>query len=123
MGIDAPDAGKTFLLMNGHSFGIGEQQVYAIERSADLTVRFRDAAGTLRTKRYHHPIRPSVAFTIEGVSSTGRPVLAMAAYNPASPNQQQPPPSPESPPPSPELDEHGSLATAGDADSFAPASI
>ncbi|MDQ6825224.1 MAG: hypothetical protein M3007_07165 [Candidatus Eremiobacteraeota bacterium] len=125
MGVDAPDAGKTFLLMNGHSFGIGEQQVYAIERSADLSVHFRDAAGTLRTKRYHHHIRTSVAFTIEGVSSAGRPVLAMAAYNPnpASANPEPPPPSPQSPPPSPELDERGSLATAGYAGSFAPASI
>jgi hypothetical protein len=129
LGVGGPPAPKTVLLMSGHTFGLGEQQVYAIDRTADLTVRFRDATGTLRTKKYHHQLRNSVAFTIEGVSSGGHPVLAMVTANPVAASTSSPaaypaaPAAPVSPPPSPELDEHGALAIAGDAADLAPASI
>jgi len=141
-GFDTAPAPKTILLMSGHAFGIGEQQVYAIDTSADLVVRFRDSSGTARTKHYRHTVRTSVAFTIEGVSSSGHAVLALATANsapqvtpsatesaapyvttPSAPYGTATPASPHSPPPSPELDEHGALAVAGSAADLAPASI
>lgn len=125
MGVDAPSASKTYLLMTGHTFGIGEQQVYAIDRSADLTIRYRDEIGELRSATYRHHLRSSAAFTIEGVSSAGRAVLAVATTNPApqSSAYATAASAPAAPPPSPELDERGALtAQAGMAD-LLPASL
>ncbi len=117
-----------YLYVGGHTFGLGEQQVYAIERDTSLTVRYKDASGNVKTPSFDQHVQSSVAWTIEGFSSTGSPVIALAfaryssAGGPVLPIASGSPleltavapsptqaPSPQSPQPSPALDAHGAL--------------
>ena len=121
--VGAPQAatasGPVALYAGGHPFGIGEQQVYLIDRASTLTVHYRDGQGELRSKSFHYHAQTSVAWTIEGFSSAGGPVLAVvtaaptpppsATPTPASPSTQ---PSPHAPEPSPVLDAYGVGAPA-----------
>jgi hypothetical protein len=127
----ATASGPVALYAGGHPFGIGEQQVYLIDRASTLTVRYRDNEGELRTKTFHYHAQTSVAWTIEGISSAGGPVLAVTTAAPTAPDSASPmpPPSaepiPHSPEPSPMLDAHGVGAPArGSAlDELTPASL
>lgn len=124
----SPPAPKAYFSVGGHAFGLGEQQVYVIDRQAELVVRYRDAGGTLRSKTYGQGGQRSVAMTIEGISSAGGPVLALATLAPvpvgsASPESAQSPQPPQSPPPSPELDAAGAGDASGSISDLAPASI
>jgi hypothetical protein len=136
LGIAAPPgadgAAQTSLYAGGHPFGIGEQQVYLIDRESTLAVRWRNHDGDLTTKTFHYHARTSVAWTIEGLSSAGGPVLGVATAAPTpsgttSPAAPLPSPlaSPPSPSPSPTLDAHGagSIAPGSALAEFAPASI
>lgn len=127
LGVAAPTGtdAKAYFFVGGHAFGIGEQQVYVIDRSAELTVHYRDAAGTLRSKTYRHHAQRSVAMTIEAIASAGGPVLgvvtaAPAASGSATPSSERSPPSP---PPSPVLDQQGAANPSGLMTDLAPASI
>ncbi len=122
LGVAAPpgtsSAAQTSLYAFGHPFGIGEQQVYLIDRESALTVRWRDRSGELKSKTFHYHAQTSVAWTIEGLSSAGGPVLGVATAAPTSSATAEPPPSalpslaPSSPAPSPTLDAHGAGGVA-----------
>lgn len=66
------------MFVSDHVYGTGEQQVYAIARDARLTVRFARADGTLLTQTAVLHDSSSVAFTVEGFTDAGAPVLAVA---------------------------------------------
>ncbi len=144
--IAASAPAKTYVFVPGHESGLGEQQVYVVERQADLVVRYRDARGVMRTKSYHHRADVSIAMTTEGVASSGTAVLALStaqASTPtpdnhlvgeAAPHEAPSPISAITPStyyetsapevsPSPILDEHGSLDATGPMADFAPASL
>jgi len=115
----ATASGTVALYAAGHPFGIGEQQVYLIDRASTLTVRYRDGQGELHSKTFHYHAQTSVAWTIEGLSSAGGPVLAVVTAAPTPPPSAAPtaPPaspqtSPHAPEPSPILDQHGVGAPA-----------
>ncbi|MDQ6767882.1 MAG: hypothetical protein M3Z41_08745 [Candidatus Eremiobacteraeota bacterium] len=142
----APPAGsssaKMRLYVSGHAFGIGEQQVYLVDRESQLTVRFRDPAGQLHSKVFHSHAQSSVAWTIEGLASGGMPVMGVATAAPV-PSASSPPatalpvgvpsssiltapskqPSPQPAPPSPTIDAQGATETGGALDDLSPASI
>ncbi|MDQ6781357.1 MAG: hypothetical protein M3Z37_09440, partial [Candidatus Eremiobacteraeota bacterium] len=126
MGVEAPVPSRTALTLPGHSLGIGEQQVFVIDRMADLNLRFRDDLGRVHATHYRSHLTSSIAFTIEGVSSAGTLVLGLALPGSPQPQSSQaqpvPPVTPLSPPPSPELDQGATLPTRSVAD-FSPASI
>jgi len=136
LGIAAPPSAnglsQTSLYAGGHPFGIGEQQVYLIDRESTLAVRWRNRNGDLMTKTFHYHARTSVAWTIEGISSAGGPVLGVATAAPtpsgtSSPVAPLPSPSASapSPLPSPTLDARGagSIAPGSALAEFAPASV
>jgi hypothetical protein len=117
----------------GRTFGVGEQQTYTIEQSVKLTVRFRKADDSLDVKNLVSKARRSVAFTVEGVSSAGNPVLGVATASetapPASPKplpygaKPSPSPSPaasQSPPPSPDVRADGAVNLEGGLADLAP---
>ena len=133
---------KTYYYVGGHLFGIGEQQVYLIDRDSILTVRYRTVRGDVQSKTFHRRVQSSVAWTIEGLASGGAPILGVATAAPTpegvvSISTLQPvrstlpstpaPPSPEpsgvSPRPSPMLDVRGAAAPTGALADLAPASI
>ena|GEM_PF-1301018 len=133
---------KTYYYVGGHLFGIGEQQVYLIDRDSILTVRYRTAHGDLQSKMFHRRLQSSLAWTIEGLASGGAPILGVATAAPTpvgvvSISTLQPvrstlpstpvPPSPEpsdvSPRPSPMLDAQGAGAPESALADLAPASI
>lgn len=137
MGIAAPPGtsgdGKAYFFVAGHTFGIGEQQVYLVDRETQLIVRYRDANGELASKTFHQHVRSSVAWTIEGIASGGGPVLGVAtaapsptaigSTTPAPAPSPSPTPSPASPTPSPMLDSQGAIAPNSAMSEVAPASI
>jgi hypothetical protein len=140
-----PDVGagaKTYFYVGGHTFGIGEQQVYVVDEDSVLDVRYRDANGDLQSRVIHHRVRSSVAWTIEGLASGGGPVLGVTTAVPAplgsvsvstlEPLRSAPPARPtaqssqgsaQSPPPSPMLDPQGAAAPGSALGDLAPASI
>lgn len=126
MGVEAPAPSRTAFTLPGHSLGIGEQQVFVIDRTADLNLRFRDDLGRVHATHYRSHLATSIAFTVEGVSSSGSLVLGLALPGSPQPQSSQalpiPAVAPLSPPPSPELDQAGTLPTQKVAD-FGPASI
>jgi hypothetical protein len=99
---------KTSYYVAGHVFGIGEQQVYVVARTATLTVQFRNASGSLQTRTYKQADHESVAWTIEGMSSAGGPILGVSTA--ASGASKRPPPVAQ---PSPMLDAHGAGSASG----------
>lgn len=82
LGVAAPPGATgdamSYFLVPGHVFGLGEQQVYLIDRETQLVVRYRDGVGDLRSKALRQHVHSSVAWTIEGISSSGGPVLGVA---------------------------------------------
>jgi len=133
---------KTYYYVGGHLFGIGEQQVYLIDRDSILTVRYRTALGGVQSTTFHRRVQSSVAWTIEGLASGGGPILGLATAPPtpegvvsistlqpvrstlpSTPPPPSPEPSGESPRPSPMLDAHGATAPTGALADLAPASI
>ncbi len=144
--IAAAPPSKTYVFVPGHEYGLGEQQVYVVDRQADLVVRYRDAHGITRTKSYRHHADVSIAMTTEGVASSGTAVLALSTAQAGTPTpfdrvvgettpREAPSPISAITPsayyetsapavsPSPTLDEHGSLDATGPMADFAPASI
>ena len=114
---EATAAGPVAFYAGGHPFGIGEQQVYLIDRAATLIVHYRDAQGDARSKTFHYHAQTSVAWTIEGFSSGGGPVLAVTTAAPTASSPMPPATPSASPveqhaPPSPSLDPHGVGAPA-----------
>ncbi|HXM17260.1 MAG TPA: hypothetical protein VN934_00450 [Candidatus Tumulicola sp.] len=118
----APPPRTATAFVPGRSFGIGEQQVYTIEQNTKLTVRFRRPDGSIDVKNLESTTRRSVAFTVEGLSSAGNPVLAVATAvaiaSPAAGAAATPSASPKavpsaSPPPSPDVRSDGSVNVDG----------
>ncbi len=114
----------------GHAFGIGEQQVYLIDRSSTLVVRYRDSNGDVHPKTFHYHALTSVGWTVEGLTSTGGPILGVATAAPSPSGSQTPSnptsqPTPQSPAPSPTLDARGATAPAAGSAlaELAPASV
>ncbi len=62
----------------GRQYGLGERQTYVIDRDARLTVRLAGPAGTIVSKTIDSVDESSVAFTVEGFTDAGMPVLAVA---------------------------------------------
>lgn len=98
--------------------------MYAIEQDTKLTVRFRRPDGSIDVKNLESATRRSVAFTVEGLSSAGNPVLAVAtavatATSSRAPGAMATPSaSPKaapsaSPPPSPDVRSDGSVNVDG----------
>ncbi len=123
-GVANPDsqnpAQKTYYYVAGHVFGIGEQQVYVVQRTATLTVRYRDAGGSLQSQTFRQADRDSVAWTIEGIASGGGPILGVSTAAPVSTASASPSPSPTmnavatpSPQSSPTLDALGAGGAGG----------
>ena len=146
LGIAAPpsvsDDTKTYYYVGGHTFGIGEQQVYLVDRDSILTVRYRDARGKVQSKTIRRRVQSSIAWTIEGLASGGSPVLGVATAAPTpvgavavstlmpvrstlpfAPAPPSPQPSGVSPTPSPMLDPQGAAAPGSPLADLAPASI
>lgn len=91
-----------------------------MQRTATLTVRFRDASGVVQSRTFKQTDRDSIAWTIEGIGSGGGPILGVSTAAPVSTASASPSPTPSpsasptatpSPRPSPMLDAQG----AGDA--------
>jgi hypothetical protein len=128
--VSAPPTTTAF--MPGRTFGIGEQQVYSIEQDTKLIVRFRRADGSIDARNIESNTKRSVAFTVEGLTSAGNPVLgvATAVATPApsggsenAPAQGTAQPSASasvSPPPSPDVAADGSVRVDGDLAGLAP---
>lgn len=133
---------KTYFYVGGHAFGLGEQQVYLVDREATITVRYRSDRGDVQSKNIRRRIQSSVAWTVEGLASGGAPILGVATAAPTpvgavSVSTLQPvrssspstpvPPSPtlsgESPRPSPMLDSQGASAGGSPLADVAPISI
>lgn len=62
----------------GRQYGLGERQTYLIDRAARLTVRFPRSDGTIVSKSVTSVGESSVAFTVEGYTDAGMPVLGIA---------------------------------------------
>jgi hypothetical protein len=62
----------------GRQYGLGERQSYAMSRDARLTVRFARTGGAVSTKTVSATRESSVAFTVEGFTDSGMPVLGVA---------------------------------------------
>ncbi|MDQ2817401.1 MAG: hypothetical protein M3T49_04210 [Candidatus Eremiobacteraeota bacterium] len=75
--VGGPSVGAP-LFPRGHVYGAGEQQVYAIDRRASLTVRVRDRKGHVRSASVRLRDRLSIALTVEGFAGDGAPTLAAA---------------------------------------------
>jgi hypothetical protein len=84
------------------AFGIGEQQVYVIERHQTVDVRFRAPNGDLVSKQLTRDDVHSVAFTVEG-SDAGDIVLAAVSDATAQPDSA----------PSPTVRADGTISAAG----------
>jgi len=84
------------------AFGIGEQQVYVIERHQTVDVHFRAPNGDLVSKHVSRDDIHSVAFTVEG-SDAGDIVLAAVSDAPAQIDSA----------PSPTVRADGTIAAAG----------
>jgi hypothetical protein len=61
-----------------HAYGLGERQAYVIARDTRLVLRFARADGTIGSKTIAGADERSVAFTVEGFSDNGQPVLGVA---------------------------------------------
>jgi hypothetical protein len=113
----------------GRVFGTGEQQVYAIERHESITATYRAPSGEMVTKHFDFSARTSVAYTVEGFSSDGAAVLALATANDASPAatpSASPTPSPSAAPstsPSPMLHLDGTTAATGGLEELTPIAL
>jgi hypothetical protein len=59
-------------------YGLGERQSYVMSRDARLTVRFSRPGGALSAKTVAKARESSVAFTVEGFTDAGTPVLGIA---------------------------------------------
>lgn len=79
----APSSVDAFL--PNRTFGLGEQQVYVIERSQSVVVRYRNADGDVVSKALTRNDSHSVALTVEAYASDGGAVLGVAAEAPPLP--------------------------------------
>jgi len=104
----------------GRSFGLGEQQVYAIQVRETLVLRFRTPPGKLVTQTLRANSRRSVAFTVEGFNAAGAPVLAYATSR-LSGGRTPSGAALAAPPPSPTVGADGTLSDAGAFADIAPA--
>ncbi len=123
---------KAYYSVPGHAFGIGEEQVYVIARTSTLTVRYRDGSAASKSQTFKENASSSVAWTVEGISSAGGPILGVATAAPVSTASASPTPtiSPSttptasaSPQPSPMLDAQGAGAPTGALADLASASF
>jgi len=62
----------------GRAYGLGEHQTYLIDRDAHLTVRLARPDGSTLSKTVTAVDESSVAFTVEGFTDAGTPVLGVA---------------------------------------------
>jgi hypothetical protein len=109
---------KASYAVAGHVFGIGEEQVFVVRSNTTLTVHYRDAAGNLHSETFRQDVATSVAWTVEGTTASGGPILGIAtpsSSSPRSPSQDQQP--------SPMLDSAGVGSTSGSLGELAAASF
>jgi hypothetical protein len=76
---DQAGQGDAYYAVTGHAFAVGEQQVYLIQRTSALTLRYRDARGDLKSQTDRENISTSLAWTVEGIGADGGPILAVAS--------------------------------------------
>jgi hypothetical protein len=74
----APDQPQNVFLP-GRTFGLGEQQVYLVERNESIVVRFRNANGDVVSKTVKRRDHHSFALTVVGFDADGSAVLAVSA--------------------------------------------
>lgn len=101
----------------GRQYGLGERQTYVMSRDARLTVRFARPNGAVSTKTVAAVRESSVAFTVEGFTDSGMPVLGVAT---ADQNASDASSEGSSATASPVIDDDGGVRSESFAD-FAPA--
>jgi hypothetical protein len=109
--------GRASYTVAGHVFGIGEEQVFVVRKDTTLTIHYRDAAGKLGSSTFRQAVATSVAWTVEGTTANGGPILGIATPSSSqrSPSQDQQP--------SPMLDSAGIGSTNGSLGELAAASF
>ncbi|MBV8281450.1 MAG: hypothetical protein JO347_05225 [Candidatus Eremiobacteraeota bacterium] len=98
--------------MPNRVFGLGEQQVYVIQRRQTIVVRFRGPSGDLETKQIARQDTHSVALTVEGYDS-GAAVVAVADDSRTDTTSW----------PSPSIRADGSVVQAGPLESLSAAGL
>ena len=74
----AADAPSGPIFFPGRQYGLGERQSYVMSRDARLTVRFARTGGAVSSTTVTATHESSVAFTVEGYTDAGLPVLGVA---------------------------------------------
>jgi hypothetical protein len=103
----------------GREYGLGERQTYVIDRDARLTVRLAGPNGVVVSKSTDSVDERSVAFTVEGFTDAGMPVLAVAT---AVRGESEVSNDGSSAPPSPVIETDGTVPSDTFA-GFAPAAV
>ena len=115
------------IFVPGRVYGLGEQQVYLVERSQKVVVRFRDPSGKAVERTATRSDQGSVAFTVEGFTADGSTVLAVSVIAPTADSLQGPADSASQPAPealaSPAVSADGRIADGGRFDALAPATL
>ena len=116
------------IFVPGRVYGLGEQQVYLVERSQKVVVRFRDPGGKAVERTENRSDQGSVALTVEGFASDGSTVLAISVVAPAADSARGPAPDtlPQpagEAPASPAVTADGRIADGGGFDALAPATL
>jgi len=73
--------------------GLGGRNVYVIERSQTITVRYRNQNGDVVSKSMTHKDSHSVALTVEAYADNGAAILAVAGDSAQAPRQVAPSPA------------------------------
>ena len=106
------------VFMPGRVYGLGEQQVYLVERSETVTVRFRTDAGDVVVRTVKRSDQRSVAFTVEGYGADGSAVVAVSTDGETNANGDA-----VAVQPSPGITTDGRLANDGRLDVLNPANL
>ena len=79
-----PAATNVTAFLPNRSFGLGEQQVYVIERNQTIVVRYHNADGDIVRKTLKRSESHSVAMTVVGYAVTGAAMLGVAVESASS---------------------------------------
>jgi hypothetical protein len=124
-GLAAPAPSSVSAFLPNRTFGLGEQQVYVIEREQSVVVRYRDAKGDLVTKTLKRNDSHSVALTVEAYASDGGAVLGVAVEAAQSPSSTPESLASDAPSPSasPMVGVNGAIVAPGPLEQLAPAAV